>query len=113
MTSNSADYSTVSTTITSPMAHLPIKDPARIAADRGVLAAFWDAEAAMGYPVAAQAQANQLKLMAISGVVSTTGHKLTKVGEQRAKAAARAAQAAAAAPPQKPAAAPQGKTRAA
>jgi len=103
----------VSVTLSSPLAHLSLRDPGRIEADAGVLKAFWESEARMGFPLSDDAKTNQRRLMAISGVVATQGHKMTRHGEAMAKQRAAKAAAAPAQAPQAKAAPPHGKGKAA
>jgi hypothetical protein len=77
-------------TIHSAFPHLPTTDTRRKESDEKELAAHWAHEARLGFPLTAGQKDHQRRLMALSGVVATTGHELTKAGAKaRAEAAAK------------------------
>jgi hypothetical protein len=77
------DYIQVNVSLASPMAARRASDPARQRADEGILRAHWQYEARAGFPVLDSVKATQRQLMALSGVVSTEGHVLTKAARER------------------------------
>jgi hypothetical protein len=82
MNSAPSDYVQVHVSLASPFAARPASDAARQRADEGILQAHWQHEAKAGFPVPDEQKAAQRKLMALSGVVSTEGHVLTKAARQ-------------------------------
>jgi hypothetical protein len=70
-------------TITSSFAHLSASDPRRRDSDTKLLEAHWASEARLGHPLTSGQKESQRRLLALSGVVSTTGHERTKAAALR------------------------------
>jgi hypothetical protein len=62
-------------TLTSPRAHEPSTSPERARADERILEGFWQHEEALGFPLTEQQKVQMRRLMALTGVVPTTGHR--------------------------------------
>jgi hypothetical protein len=64
----------VNISLHSRLPNLPASDPERARKDTKILEAHWSAEAALGFPVSDEQKEKHRQLMALSGVVPTTGH---------------------------------------